>query len=82
VEQNETLVIEMTCKILDYVKTARLEATDAANANPRDADSEWIEIQMTTDGYPIIPKVVMEKELKKDEWERLLQAFLTQHYCK
>jgi len=72
----------MTCKFLDYVKTAWLEATDTANANPRDADSEWIEIRMTTDGYLIIPKLVMDKELKKGEWERLLRAFLTQHYCK
>lgn len=82
VDQNEALVIDMTRKFLDYVKTARLEATDAANANPREADSERIEIRMTPDGYPIIPKVVMEKELKKGEWERLIRAFLTQHYCK
>jgi len=82
VNQNEALVIDMTCKFLDYVKTARLEATDAANTNPREADSKQIEIWMTTDGYPIIPKLAMEKELKKGEWERLIQAFLTQHYCK
>jgi len=82
VDQNEALVIDMTRKFLDYVKTARLKATDAANANPREANSERIEIRMTPDGYPIIPKVVMEKELKKGEWERLLRAFLTQHYCK
>ena len=73
---------EMTHKFLDYVKTARLEATDAANANLRAAESERIEIQITPDGYPIIPKLVMEKDLKKAEWEKLLQAFLTQHYCK
>jgi len=75
VEQNETLVIEMTCKFLDYIKTARLEATDATNTNPRDADSEQIEIWMTTDGYLIIPKVVMKKELKKGEWRGCSQRF-------
>jgi len=82
VEQNEAPVIEMTHKFLDYVKTARLEATDAANANLRPAESERLEIRMTPDGYLIIPKLVMEKELKKAEWEKLLRAFLTQHYCK
>ena len=82
VDQNEALVIDMTCKFLDYVKTARLEATDTANANLRDAKSEQIDIRMTMDGYLIIPKLVMEKELKKSEWEKLLRAFLTQHYCK
>ena len=63
---------KMTCKFLDYVKTARLEATDATNANSRAAKSEWIEIRMTPDGYPIIPKLVMKKDLKKAEWEKLL----------
>ena len=59
----------MTRKFLDYVKTARLEATDAANADSRPAESERIEIRITPDGYPIIPKLVMEKDLKKAEWE-------------
>jgi len=49
-------------------------------ADRRHAKTEPIEIRMTTDGFPIIPKIVMEKELKKGEWEKLLQAFLTQHY--
>ena len=30
---------------------------------------------------PIIPKVVMERDLRKAEWEKLLRAFLSQHYC-
>lgn len=71
----------MTRKFLDYVKSARLEAADSDIADRRQAESEPIEIRMTTDGFPIIPKVVMEKELKKAEWEKLLRAFLTQHYC-
>lgn len=81
VEQNEGLVIEMTRKFLDYVKSARLDAADSDNINRRHADAKRIEIRMTTDGYPIIPKLVMETELKKAEWEKLLRAFLTQHYC-
>jgi hypothetical protein len=80
-EQHEGLVVEMTRKFLDYVKSARLEAADTNNAEHREAESEPIDIRMTTDGFPIIPKVVMEKELKKAEWEKLLRAFLTQHYC-
>ena len=32
------------------------------NANLRPAESEWIEIRMTPDGYPIIPKLVMERD--------------------
>jgi hypothetical protein len=84
-EQNEALVIEMTRKFLDYVKSARLEAADPQIADQRHAEPgpepEQLEIRMTNDGFPIIPKVVMEKDLKKSEWEALLRGFLTQHYC-
>lgn len=82
-EQNEALVIEMTRKFLDYVKSARLEAADPQIADQRQArpGPEPLEIRMTNDGFPIIPKVVMERDLKKSEWEALLRGFLTQHYC-
>ncbi len=71
----------MTRKFLDYAKSARLEAAESENADRINAESEPIEIRITTNGFPIIPKLVMEKELKKTEWEKLLRAFLTQHYC-
>jgi hypothetical protein len=80
-EQNEELVIEMTRKFLAYSKSARLEAADPKIADQRHAEPAITEIRMTRDGFPIIPKLVMEKELRKGEWERLLRAFLTQHYC-
>jgi hypothetical protein len=80
-EQNEALVIEMTRKFLAYAKSARLEAADPMIADRRYAEPDVIDIRMTRDGFPIIPKLVMEKELKKGEWEKLLRAFLTQHYC-
>ena len=71
----------MTRKFLDYVKSAKLEAADPDLANRRQAQLETVVIRMTTAGFPIIPKVVVEKELKKAEWEKLLRALLTQHYC-
>jgi hypothetical protein len=80
-EQNAALVTEMTRKFLDYTKSARLEAADPEIVDRRHADPDRIEVRMTSEGYPIIPKLVMEKELKKSEWELLLRTFLTQHYC-
>lgn len=73
----------MTRKFLDYAKSARLEAADPEIVDRRQAEPEadLVEIRMTRDGFPIIPKLVMERELKKSEWETLLRAFLTQHYC-
>ena len=81
-EQHEALVIEMTRKFLEYAKAARLELADPEIADRRRTESDVLEIRMTTDGFPIIPKLVMEKELKKSECETLLRTFLTQHYCK
>ncbi len=81
-EQHEAIVIEMTQKFLDYTKAARLEAANPEVADRRRTESEVIEIRMTANGFPIIPKLVMERDLKKSECETLLRAFLTQHYCK
>jgi hypothetical protein len=54
-------VVEMQRKFLEYVKSARLQAAQLEDVV--NVDSEEIEIWMTPDGYPIIPKVVMDKEL-------------------
>ena len=73
---------EMTRKFLDYAKSARLEAAESENTDCMQADeSDHIEIRITTVGFPIILKAVMDQEFKKTEWEKLFQAFLTQHYC-
>src|ERR1700682_1530570 len=79
IKQSQGIVVEMQHKFLEYVKSARVQASQSENSN--DAESEDIAIQMTADGHPIIPKVVMEKELRKADWERLLRAYLSQHYC-
>jgi hypothetical protein len=60
VKQNEGVVVEMQCKFLEYVKSTQLQA--AQSEDVLNADLEEIEIRMTPDGYPIIPKVVMDKE--------------------
>lgn len=71
----------MTRKFLDYVKSARLEAVDPEIADRRLADSESTILRLDSNGFPIIPNHVTEKELRKSEWEKLLRLFLAQHYC-
>jgi hypothetical protein len=58
-EENEALAIEMTRKFLDYAKSARLEAADPQVADQRNAEPEAdpMQICMTNDGFPIIPKL-------------------------
>ena len=80
-EKNEGIVVEMTRKFLEYVKSARVEAEDAQNDIRTRTDSEKLEIRMTPDGFPILTEGVMDKELKKVEWETLLRKYLSQHYC-
>ena len=57
-------------------------AADPQLADRRNADLDQIEIRMNSTGFPILLKIVMEKDLLKSEWEKLLRLFLTQHYCK
>jgi hypothetical protein len=49
-----------------------VEVTNPEHVDRRVAESGIIEIQMTTDGFPIIPNIVMKEELKKNDWEKLL----------
>jgi hypothetical protein len=79
VQQNEGVVKEMTRKFLEYVKSARLHAAESENTI--NTKSEDLEMRMTPNGHPIIPKMVMDKDLRKAEWEKLLRAYLSQHYC-
>jgi hypothetical protein len=40
-----------------------------------------LKIKITALGYPVLPTVIMTKELSKSECERLLWIYLSQHYC-
>ena len=60
-EQHKQLVIKVIWKFLEYAKGTRLEAADPDIADRRHAESDIIEIRMGSDGFPIIPKLVMEK---------------------
>ena len=68
-EQNKDLVIQMTRQFLDYAKSACLEAADMQGAEWRqtEPEAEPLEIHTTNDGFPIIPKFVMDRNLKKSE---------------
>jgi hypothetical protein len=50
-----------------------------ADAEP-DRESSW-DIKLTDQGYPILPNTIMEKEPSKAVCERLMRAYITQHYC-
>jgi hypothetical protein len=80
IQQHKDIVSGTTRKFLDYVKSARVDTAnlEAARSN---AEPDQIDICITRDGYPIIPSLVMDKVLRKTDWEKLLRIFLTQHYC-
>ena len=72
--------------MLDFMKAARLrlhcgnlENDNAESESDRETDMS--EVKMTTDGFPLLPKMVVEQELNKVVSERILRAFLSQHYC-
>lgn len=88
-------VIEMTRAFLDYMKSLRLRAPEAVNPVPQtnvlaepdaepdlDIEEKSLDIKMTDDGYPILPKAIAKEELSKNDCERLIRAYLSQHYCK
>ena len=87
-------VTEMTRAFLDYMKSLHLQAPEAINPVPvknnidsadTDAESDMessLDIKLTPHGYPILPIVIMDKELSKAMCESLMRAYITQHYCR
>ena len=72
--------------LLDFMKDAwlcvqRCREENENTESESDRDIDLCEVKMTTDGYPLPPKSVVEQELNKAVSERILRAFLSQHYC-
>ena len=72
--------------MLDFMKTARrrLEQSkgtnDDAGTEPSHETDE-ADVKMTPDGFPLLPKIVLQREMNKAVSERILRAYLSQHYC-
>ena len=72
--------------LLDFMKDARLRVQRGTEENENieaesEPEQETVEVKMTPDGFPLLPKDVVEQELNKADSERILRAFLSQHYC-
>lgn len=68
---------------LDYMKSLRHQE---AEPGPESAVGDGpevtnLDIKITALGYPVLPNIIMEKELSKLECEKLLRIYLSQHYC-
>ena len=88
-------VAEMQRSMLEFVKSNSKRSNDGvdilnhANAgSDHDAAGPGADIilekhvKMTANGFPLIPKTVMENTLNKRDTEDILRAYLNQHYCK
>ena len=84
-ERNKNQVTEMKRSLLEFMKAARANSnrlSENVNSDPGSAsDSDDLQVKMTAEGFPILPDL-KEKTLSKMVSERLLQAYLSQHYCK
>ncbi len=78
-------VTEMKRLFLDFMKSVRVReeqiANDAVDSGSGPGGEDKIdEIKLTPEGFPIIPDSINEN-LSKAQCEKLLRAFLAQHYC-
>jgi len=70
--ENEVNIIQR--KMVEYIKTLQPSSTIQQNLSRPD-------LRITTkDGYPWLPQPVDGIEQKKDELEKLLRAFMNDHY--
>lgn len=75
------MVREVQRKFLDHIKSAQLMAAGSEDATQNEGDPEPTDIRITSDGFPILPKLVRDRILNKSESEKLLRSYLTHHYC-
>ncbi len=81
VEKYENQATEMKRSLLEFMKAARVKITHNMNADTGSgADEDDLEVKMTTAGFPILPQI-MHKTLSKIDYERIIRAYLSQHYC-
>jgi hypothetical protein len=95
-DKYENQVVEMKRSFLEFMKATRDRVSETETQAGTGADpgeiveagpepvnvSAATQVKMTADGFPILPKVVEERNLSKRECENLLRAYLNQHYCK
>lgn len=75
---------------LDFMKSKQVKAKASVEVEVEvglDMDLEaevdgQRKIRMTEDGFPILPKDLLERDISKKECENILQEYLSQHYCK
>jgi hypothetical protein len=85
-EQYEDQVTEMKRIFLDFMKSKRVKAQagagTGADMEPEADVVDQRKIGMTEDGFPILPKDFLERDISKKECEAVLRDYLSQHYCK
>jgi hypothetical protein len=84
VDRNENQVTEMKRSMLEFMKAARVtlkrrEENDLTEPESG-PDNEDPQVKMSAAGFPILPNIT-SKTLSKMAYERLLRAYLSQHYC-
>lgn len=85
-QKNEPQVTEMKRLFLDYMKSLRHldaepEPDSAVGDGSEHTEHTDPEIKITALGYPVLPNVIMKKELSKVHCEKLLRIYMSQHYC-
>ena len=83
IDKHKDQVLEMKRTFLEYMKATRLES--AERDVQADAELQHIrrtKLQMNHDGYPIIPKEVMERQISKVECQEIIREYMNRHYCK
>jgi hypothetical protein len=81
IHQHENQVVELKRHLLDFMKTTRSQLNSYAEPNPDPEPTEVLDIKMTENGFPCLPKGMEGKELSKLQCEVLLRDYLSQHYC-
>jgi hypothetical protein len=71
-------ITELKRHFMGYVKALR--ASDIASRSAAQGDSMQIRLEMTSDGFPILPTPWKGSQYKKKELEEWFKLYVGQHY--
>jgi hypothetical protein len=84
VDKHEEQTADLMRMFLDFMKAARLRLDDRTGDEVGSgpvALKESTDVKMTPEGYPLLPKYIVEHRLSKSVSEQILRDYLSQHYC-
>jgi hypothetical protein len=82
VDMHNDKINEIKRSLINYVKSLQQTANTIVNLRPPEPQAHQIAIQVTSEGYPILPANIQFARLNKTDITDMIRQYLNAHYSK